>query len=235
MSLYLKIEILSISLPLVLSFDRKLGFYKMWKNIFPSIFISGSLFIIADIIFLKHGIWGFNPAYLSGVFLIGLPIEEWLFFIIIPYCCLFTHYVFVLYSKGFALSNRTVRLLSALILIILLLVIAVYHEKTYTLVYSVLMVLLIIIALVNKMPVLNSFFISFLIILLPFFIVNAILTGTSIEEEVVWYNNSEIIGFRLLTVPVEDIGYAFSLILLNLLLTENFREFFAVRGSKSKL
>jgi lycopene cyclase domain-containing protein len=235
MSLYLKIEILSFSFPLLLSFDRKLSFYKMWKSVFPSIFISGTLFIITDIIFLKHGIWGFNPRYLTGVFLIGLPVEEWLFFIIIPYCCLFTHYVFVLYSKGFALSKRMVKLFSGLIITILLVVIAFYYDKTYTVVYSVLLVLLIIISLLNKMNVLNSYFISFLIILVPFFIVNAILTGTSIDEEIVWYNNSEIIGLRLLSVPVEDIGYAFSLILLNLLLTENFRLFFAVRGSKRML
>jgi len=232
MSLYLKIEILSISLPLLLSFDRKLSFYKMWKTVLPSIFISGALFIIADIIFLKNGIWGFNPRYLSGVFLIGLPVEEWLFFFIIPYCCLFTHYVFVLYSRGFALTNTIMRVLSGLIITLLLTVIAFYHDKTYTIVYSVLLVLLIIIALLNKKHVLNSYYISFLIILVPFFIVNAILTGTAIEEEIVWYNNSEIIGLRLLSVPVEDIGYAFSLILLNLLLTEHFREFFTVRASK---
>jgi lycopene cyclase domain-containing protein len=52
--------------------------------------------------------------------------------------------------------------------------------------------------------------------LIPFFIVNSILTGTFISGEVVWYKNSEILGIRLLTVPIEDTGYAFSLILLNL-------------------
>jgi lycopene cyclase domain-containing protein len=91
---------------------------------------------------------------------------------------------------------------------------------------SVLLILLLSTALLDVPQILNRYFISFLIILVPFFIVDAILTGTFIEEEVVWYNNSEIIGIRLLTVPVEDIGYAFSLILLNLLLTEKFRIFF---------
>jgi len=226
MSLYLSLEIFSIAIPLLLSFDKKLRFYKMWKSVFLSIFISGALFITQDIIFLKLGIWGFNPRYHTGIFLFGLPIEEWLFFIIIPYCCLFIHYVYVLYSHAFSLSNRVVRLFSGLIIFLLLLVIVFNSDKTYTLVNSVLLILLLLTAVFDSHQVLNRYFISFLIILVPFFIVDAVLTGTFIKEEVVWYNNSEIIGIRLLTVPVEDIGYAFSLILLNLLLTEKFRNFF---------
>jgi lycopene cyclase domain-containing protein len=198
----------------------------MWKSVFLSVIISGALFIAQDIIFLKLGIWGFNPRYHTGVFLIGLPIEEWLFFIIIPYCCLFIHYVYVLYSHAFSLNNRIVRLLSGMIILLLILVIAFNLDKTYTVVNSVLLILLLSTALLDKTQVLNMYFISFLIILIPFFIVDAILTGTFIEEEVVWYNNSEITGIRLLTVPVEDIGYAFNLILLNLLLTEKFRNIF---------
>jgi lycopene cyclase domain-containing protein len=226
MSLYLLLEIFSIAVPLSLSFDKKLRFYKMWKSVFLSIFISGALFITQDIIFLKLGIWGFNPRYHTGIFLLGLPIEEWLFFIIIPYCCLFIHYVYVLYSHAFSLSNNVVRLLSGLIILLFLFVIAFNLDKTYTVVNSVLLILLLSTALLDSTQILNRYFISFLIILVPFFIVDAILTGTFIEEEVVWYNNSEIIGIRLLTVPVEDIGYAFNLILLNLILTEKFRIYF---------
>jgi len=44
------------------------------------------------------------------------------------------------------------------------------------------------------------------------------LTGSFIEEEIVWYNNSENLGIRFFTIPIEDFGYAFSLILLNLML-----------------
>jgi lycopene cyclase domain-containing protein len=80
----------------------------MWKSVFLSIFISSALFITGDIIFLKLGIWGFNPRYHSGILLFGLPLEEWLFFIIIPYCCMFIHYVYVLYSNAFSLKKRTV-------------------------------------------------------------------------------------------------------------------------------
>ena len=42
------------------------------------------------------------------------------------------------------------------------------------------------------------------------------LTGSWIENEVVWYNNQENLGFRLMTIPIEDSVYAFTLILTNL-------------------
>jgi lycopene cyclase domain-containing protein len=231
MPLYLTIEITTISIPLLLSFDKKVSFYKMWKSLFVSILISAAFFITADIIFVKSGIWGFNPKYLVGSYFLNLPLEEWLFFFLIPYSCLFIHYVFIIYFPKTSLGIGAVKIVSALIIFSLLLTGGLNRDKFYTFIYSVLIILILLAALVSKIKVLNTFFLSFLIMLVPFFIVNAILTGTFIEGEVVWYNNSEILGIRLLTVPVEDIGYAFSLILMNLLLMENFRKQF----SKNKI
>jgi lycopene cyclase domain-containing protein len=190
----------------------------MWKSIFPSLIIIGSVYITADILFVKYGIWGFNPAYHLNLLLFGLPLEEWLFFIVIPYASIFIHYVFVSYYPNLMLSNTFVRIFSGILILVLLLVIILNHEKTYTLFNFSLLILALILALFDKTRLLNRFYITFLIILIPFFIVNAILTGTFIPGEVVWYNNSEILGIRLLTVPIEDTGYTFSLILLNLLM-----------------
>ncbi len=74
---------------------------------------------------------------------------------------------------------------------------------------------------VFKVPtVLNTFFITFLIILIPFGIVNGILTGSFIAEPVVIYNDTENLGIRLGTIPIEDIGYAFSMLLMSLVLIQ---------------
>jgi lycopene cyclase domain-containing protein len=231
MPLYLIIEILAISIPLILSFDKKVHFYTLWKFLIPSILISAAFFIIADILFVKLGVWGFNPRYLVGINILNLPLEEWLFFILIPYSSLFIHYVFLSYFPSKTLSKTLVRLISGFAILILLISIAINYEKLYTLVYSILIILILSASLFDKTNVLNTFFITFLIVLIPFFMVNAVLTGTLIDEPVVWYNNSEIIGIRILTVPIEDIGYAFSLILMNLLFTENFRKL-SDRGRK---
>jgi lycopene cyclase domain-containing protein len=190
----------------------------MWKSIFPSLIIIGSVYITADIFFVRYGIWGFNPAYHLNLLLFGLPLEEWLFFIVIPYASIFIHFVFVSYYPNLMLSQPFVRIFSGILILVLLMVIILNHEKTYTLFNFGLLIVALILALFDKTGILNRFYITFLIILIPFFIVNTILTGTFIPGEVVWYNNSEILGIRLLTVPIEDTGYTFSLILLNLLM-----------------
>jgi lycopene cyclase domain-containing protein len=226
MPLYLSLLLISVIIPLGLSFDRKVGFHRHWKTLFPSVIIVGSVYITADIFFVKAGIWGFNPAYHSKIVLLGLPLEEWLFFVLIPYACVFIHYVFISYFPDLILSNIFVRIFSAILIVIILTITIINYNKTYTLFNFSLLIISILIALFDRHRLLNRYYISFLIMLIPFFIVNSILTGTLIPGEVVWYNNSEIIGIRLLTVPVEDTGYAFSLVLLNLLLINRFQEFY---------
>ena len=65
-----------------------------------------------------------------------------------------------------------------------------------------------------------------MVILIPFFIVNGILTGSFIETPIVSYNDLENLGIRLFTIPVEDIGYAFSMLFGNLMIFETLKKRF---------
>jgi len=232
MPLYTAILFFSFVFPLALSFDKKVAFYKKWKSLFPATIIIAAIYIAFDVLFTKNGIWGFNPDYHSNIIIFGLPIEEWLFFVFIPYASIFTHFVFIAYFPKIKLSDTYTNILTTILLLSFVLIITFNVEKAYTFFnYSVLIIALIW-AIFDKSKILNSFYISFILVLLPFLIVNGLLTGSFIEGEVVWYNNAENLGIRIGTIPIEDIGYAFSLILLNLLTMNLLEHFYSKKANE---
>jgi len=224
MSLYLTLELCTVAAPLILSFDKKVAFCKHWKTLFPAIIIAGLIFVSADIIFTEKGVWGFNSRYHSGIMPAGIPLEEWLFFIIIPYASIFTHYVIISYFPKAALSAGTTRIITWILIACLSVLIVIFHKKIYTTFYSAFMIILLLITFFDRSSLINRFYITWIVILIPFFIVNGILTGSFIQDEVVWYNESAISGFRIFTVPFEDIMYGFSLIFLILMLMGKFEK-----------
>jgi lycopene cyclase domain-containing protein len=214
--LYLLLNLGSLSIPLIFSFHPKLKFYKHWKSLGIGILVSLLIFIPWDIFFTINGIWGFNSNYYLGTNLFSLPIEEWLFFICIPYACVFTHYALLFYFPNMKLSSGSTKLISYLLILCFVIVSIYNYSKWYTLVNFSLATVLMLIVVNKKHELLQSFLLSFLVMLIPFFIVNGILTGSFIENEVVWYNDFQNLRIRLFTIPIEDTVYAFTLILLNL-------------------
>jgi len=87
---YLIVLAVSFIAPFILSFSRKMDFYKYPLRLTLAIGIPFVLFIIWDIIATSRGHWSFNQNYTIGFKIYNLPIEEVLFFIIIPFCGLFT-------------------------------------------------------------------------------------------------------------------------------------------------
>lgn len=220
MSLYLFLNIASFSIPFLYSFEKRMKYSKRWKVIFPSLIITASFFIVWDIIFTQMGVWSFNPRYHSGIEFFGLPIEEWLFFICIPYASIFIHFSFQYFLPNVALSDTVVRVIYWLLMAITIPIVAFNYDKWYTFVNLSLFVIVLTFTVFKGKRVLNTYFITFLIILIPFLLVNGILTGSFIDEPVVYYNDNENLGIRLGTIPVEDVGYAFTMLLLSLVLIE---------------
>jgi lycopene cyclase domain-containing protein len=60
---------------------------------------AAALFAAWDLVASARGHWSFSDRYTIGVRLLGLPVEEWLFFVVIPLCALLTYEAFGLGRK----------------------------------------------------------------------------------------------------------------------------------------
>jgi lycopene cyclase domain-containing protein len=179
-----------------------------------------AVFIPWDVIFTINGIWGFNPDYFLNTKILSLPLEEWLFFICIPFACVFTHYALLLYFPKMKLGENSSKSIAVGLILTLVFVLIFNYDKWYTLVNFSLAIPLTLIVLKYNPKLLQHFFLTFLVMLIPFFIVNGVLTGSWIENQVVWYNNAENLGIRMGTIPIEDSIYAYSMILMSLFFFE---------------
>lgn len=217
---YLYVLLGSILVPLLFTILR-LDFIKYWRIFFISTTIIAIVFLIWDALFVNAGVWGFAKQYCVGIYLFEMPLEELLFFFVIPFCSIFTHYALFYAYPNLHLERKITLFVSILLILTAVLVIIIKFDKVYTLVNTILFLLVLVLALFYNINLLQRFFISFLIILIPFFIVNGVLTGAITETPIVWYDNEENLGIRLVTIPIEDIFYAFTMLLGNLLIFES--------------
>lgn len=223
---YLLIDFFTVLVPLIFSFHPKIKFYKTWKSFFAASVLVALFFLVWDLIFTRLGVWSFNPRYITGIFLFGLPIEEVLFFICVPFSCVFTYYCL---DKFYRLDwNAKTEVVFCILFSLSLLIIGFFSlEKLYT---SVTFISTALVCLLLKFAAKISWFgkavTVYIILLIPFLIVNGLLTGTALEEAVVRYNNAENLGVRILTIPIEDIAYGFELILLNIFCFKQMQKLF---------
>lgn len=224
MSLYTIILLASISVPFLLSFDKKLQFYKQWKYLLPSIIAIALFYIVGDIYFTKIGVWGFNRDYLSSIFLFKLPIEEWLFFIAIPYASIFLHDVLHVYFPSFKLASNISRRLSLFLFVIALIVLLLNLGKAYTVYIMLVFIIVIAFSYFDKTETISRFYCTFLVILIPFVLVNGALTGAFTANPVVWYDHTENLNLRFITIPVEDFVYGFTMLLAAIMLRNRLKK-----------
>ena len=220
MTLYAWLMFASFLGPFLLSFDKKVAFYKNWLPLFAGISLNGLIFILWDGWFARTGVWGFNNDYVWQTRINDLPIEEWLFFFVVPYASVFIYACLKVYIKTEPFAKHKHHI--TLFFLILTFVMALFNsDKTYTF-YNCLIasVLLLIHYLFIKSNWMGYFWLAYLIHLVPFFIINGILTGAATPEPVVWYNNTEDLGVRLYTIPIEDIVYALTCLLLPITVME---------------
>ncbi|ORB73398.1 lycopene cyclase domain-containing protein [Mycobacterium scrofulaceum] len=68
------------------------GVYRQWRRLAKAVLPVAAVFLIWDEIAIAAHVWAYNPAYITGLEIpFGVPIEEALFFIVIPICALLTY------------------------------------------------------------------------------------------------------------------------------------------------
>ena len=219
--LYLLIDFLTIVIPLAFSFHAKSNFSKKWKYLFPAIAIPGIIFLVWDSMFTRMGVWGFNPEYLSGIYIINLPIEEVLFFICVPYACVFTYEATNYLVKNDWFKNASSSISIVLIMFLLVMGLMNTHRWYTGVTFLACSFFIVLHEWRWKTPYLSRFYFAFLFILIPFFMVNGVLTGSLLDEPIVWYNENEMLGLRMGTIPFEDTFYGMLLLLMNISIFEN--------------
>jgi len=208
MSKYLIINILIIIVPLFLSFEKNLKFYRKVKPVLKSILIVSSAFIIWDVIATQRGDWAFNPDYLIGVKFFGLPIEELLFFITVPYACIFIFETVKFYIKDKTLKVNENILLFISLIIVFISVLNYERDYTFTVTLFTAFSFLLLKFWGKHLFASKNFWITLLISYIPFLLVNYFLTSIPI----VTYNSLSFSDIRFITIPIEDFFYSFSMI-----------------------
>ncbi len=208
MSTYLLINLLIILFPLLLSFDKKTAYYKNLYRVFISLIIVGAVFLIWDSIAVSRGDWSFNNEFVGSLRIFNLPLEEILFFITVPYSCIFLYEVLRNY-----VDEKPLRIKNGWVLFFVLILIAaafIFRDQYYTFTVLLFSALFLLTGLFKFNYLLKSkiYWLTILLSYIPFLIVNFLLTFLP----VVVYNNNAIWGLRVITIPVEDFFYSYSMI-----------------------
>ena len=208
---YLILLVASVSVPLALSFDKKVQYYKNLKYILPAILVAAAAFLVWDINFTEAKIWGFHPEYNIGLHYFGLPIEEWLFFLVIPYACVFIYEVLKVYLAKYEFANYFI-IFSLLLMVGFALISYFFRQQIYTFFTFLLSAIYLGYTVFRNQfkQHITKFYFAYFVSLIPFIIVNGILTSLPVVE----YNSLHIMNIRLISIPVEDFSYFFLMLLM---------------------
>ncbi len=226
---YLLINFLTIIICFIFSFHPRIRFYKYFTEFIIASVLVAIPFIVWDMWFTAQGVWWFNTNYTVGLSIFNLPLEECLFFICIPFSCVFTYYCL---TKFFNLNwmNGFNNIIVFITIIVCAVIALVFSDRTYTFVTAVLTVATVFyMHFVDKQEWIGEASLVYTILMLGFLPVNGVLTGTGLESPIVNYNSAEFMNFRIGTIPIEDAVYGYIMILWNLYLFKKLTRHRAVK------
>jgi lycopene cyclase domain-containing protein len=227
---YLYLDVLIIAFPLIFSFVWKFKYYKFYKPLGASILIVGGSYIIWDALVTSRGDWWFNYEYLSGPEILGLPIEEILFFIVVPYACIFIYENLVYFVGDKEIKFNKWFYLGIFIIFVIIGIIFYRQEYTILAMFSVALFFLLCAFIYPQVLKSRLYWMYLILSFIPFIIFNYFLTSLI----VVYYNPEAIWGIRITTIPLEDFFYNFSMLSFYLMVYIYFKNRWIGKKIKNK-
>ncbi len=213
---YLIFNIVVAAGPLACSFEKRVYFFARWRTALIATIIAAIPFIIWDAL-VTGSHWWFNERFTSGIYLAGLPIGEWLFFLTVPFACLFVWEVLNLEAERLdkKVSMNTLFWVAAGMLAG---TISLAYGKFYTMLVAYSLAIIPILDNILKTAILKRF-LTFIFLLISTGLM-LIFNGYLTARPVVLYDTSYQLDWRIITIPLEDFGYGYALLLLTLILYE---------------
>ncbi|MBK9222497.1 MAG: lycopene cyclase domain-containing protein [Saprospiraceae bacterium] len=177
------------------------------KEYWKPLSVLAILYIGWDMVFTYLRIWGFNETYIIGIKILGLPIEEIAWFLVIPFCSLFTYEVFKRYNY---FESRFEALIKGLVLLVLVILYIVEIDKIYTSISVASCIIVVGYSWIWGLRGFALFLVAYGVILIPMILFNGMLTGLFTKEGLVVYNPEEFSGNRIFSFPMEDMAFGFS-------------------------
>ena len=216
---YLLFNLIVIIGPVVSQFNRQIKHISQWRLKLLTSGIVMIPYIIWDAL-VTGSHWWFNEAYTLDFPVLGLPIEEWLFFITVPFGCLLVWET--LPHPKLSTQLKPLRHVRTVLYTALPIGIAVFSTgKQYT---GLVLCCFGLAGLVDTLLKTNLLgqpktYIYLAIVLGLILVFNGYLTA----RPVVLYSEAYQSGYHILTIPIEDFGYGFTLMLFNAMLYEKLK------------
>lgn len=208
---YLIFNIIVIAGPLIFGSMKKFYFLNRIRETLIAISVPIIPFLIWDAMVTDRH-WFFNNNYVIGIYYFGLPIEEIMFFVTVPFACVFTWEMINRFTKNIDLKFP-VEIYFLPIIFFLLSIYMLILGKEYT---SLVFVALTLTFIYDR--VLNTKF--FLMKNVPLYlslitIFTIIFNGYLTYRPVITYDEQYQLAFRIFTIPVEDFLFGFSLLIIS--------------------
>ena len=76
--------------PLAVTAALRLRYFRKVRPLIQTVLVVCLIYWAWDVVVTARGHWSFNPSYTVGWTLLGMPVEEWLFFVVIAFVSIFT-------------------------------------------------------------------------------------------------------------------------------------------------